>query len=66
VVSADGGVSLKLIFAASLNTGLKEDVMSIDFFLVVSWADRSTKKQEAIKEIPVYKNAFFILFILFR
>ena len=36
VVSGTGGAALKLIFAASLNTGLKVEVISIVLFLVVS------------------------------
>jgi hypothetical protein len=53
VVSALGGVALKLIFADSLNTGLKDDVISIVLLLVVSCAKTPplTRSNAAYKKI---------------
>ena len=69
IVSAAGGVALKLIFAASRSTGLKLEIMSIPPFPVVSfWANETpNEKIPNPNKKNLYKRCFVISFVfLFR
>src|SRR3954463_8594890 len=59
-VSTAGGAALKLILTASLNTGLKVDVMSMVFFLVVSCAWMDVAKQNTTIANATRTNHFTI------
>jgi hypothetical protein len=67
--STTGAAALKLILTASLKTGLKEEVISMDLFLPVVSCEKAYKKRhkaQGTSEMCFIYGVIFIVAVVFN